>query len=160
MVKKPLSGRPRLVASSRHPWAPGALGKVPTVAAGRSGGSRVSCACRWRSVDAQCMHYLREHRSRAAIGGSRLEQRRAVHDCLVHSQDLPKFMKFRLREFPQMFINGAYPANTLLIIRPAGDGSGAGRSANRRGFVGPGRNGGHGGVDLPVETHRFMHTHP
>jgi enamine deaminase RidA (YjgF/YER057c/UK114 family) len=35
---------------------------------------------------------------------------------LVHSQDIPKFMKFRLREFPRMFSNGAYPPNTLLMI--------------------------------------------
>ena len=35
---------------------------------------------------------------------------------LVHSQDIPKFMAWRLREFPQMFPNGAYPPNTLLII--------------------------------------------
>jgi enamine deaminase RidA (YjgF/YER057c/UK114 family) len=35
---------------------------------------------------------------------------------LVHSQDIPKFMKFRLREFPKMFPNGAYPHNTLLMI--------------------------------------------
>ena len=35
---------------------------------------------------------------------------------LVHSQDIPKFMKFRLREFPRLFANGAYPPNTLLMI--------------------------------------------
>ena len=35
---------------------------------------------------------------------------------LVHSQDIPKFMKFRLREFPRFFPNGAYPPNTLLMI--------------------------------------------
>ena len=35
---------------------------------------------------------------------------------LVHSQDIQKFMQFRLREFPRMFPNGAYPPNTLLII--------------------------------------------
>lgn len=35
---------------------------------------------------------------------------------LVHSQDIPKFMKFRLREFPRMFPTGAYPPNTLLMI--------------------------------------------
>ena len=35
---------------------------------------------------------------------------------LVHSQDIAKFMKFRLREFPKMFANGAYPPNTLLMI--------------------------------------------
>ncbi len=35
---------------------------------------------------------------------------------LVHSQDIAKFMKFRLREFPKMFANGGYPPNTLLMI--------------------------------------------
>jgi enamine deaminase RidA (YjgF/YER057c/UK114 family) len=35
---------------------------------------------------------------------------------LVHSQDIPKFMAFRTREFPRMFANGAYPPNTLLMI--------------------------------------------
>ena len=35
---------------------------------------------------------------------------------LVHSQDIPKFMAYRLREFPKMFANGAYPPNTLLMI--------------------------------------------
>lgn len=35
---------------------------------------------------------------------------------LVHSQDIPKFMKYRLREFPKMFAGGAYPPNTLLMI--------------------------------------------
>ena len=35
---------------------------------------------------------------------------------LVHSQDIPKFMAWRLREFPKMFPGGAYPPNTLLII--------------------------------------------
>jgi enamine deaminase RidA (YjgF/YER057c/UK114 family) len=35
---------------------------------------------------------------------------------LVHSQDIQKFMQFRLREFPRMFPNGAYPPNTLLVI--------------------------------------------
>jgi enamine deaminase RidA (YjgF/YER057c/UK114 family) len=35
---------------------------------------------------------------------------------MVHSQDIPKFMKYRLREFPKMFANGAYPPNTLLMV--------------------------------------------
>jgi enamine deaminase RidA (YjgF/YER057c/UK114 family) len=35
---------------------------------------------------------------------------------LVHSQDIPNFMKYRLREFPRMFADGAYPPNTLLMI--------------------------------------------
>ena len=35
---------------------------------------------------------------------------------LVHSQDITKFMQYRLREFPRMFPNEAYPPNTLLIV--------------------------------------------
>jgi len=35
---------------------------------------------------------------------------------LVHSQDIPKFMAWRLREFPRIFPDGKYPPNTLLII--------------------------------------------
>lgn len=35
---------------------------------------------------------------------------------LVHSQDIAKFMAFRLREFPKMFGDGKYPPNTLLMV--------------------------------------------
>ena len=35
---------------------------------------------------------------------------------LVHSQDIAKFMEFRLREFPKMFPDGVYPPNTMLIV--------------------------------------------
>ena len=35
---------------------------------------------------------------------------------LVHSQDIPRFMQYRLREFPGMFPNRAYPPNTLLMV--------------------------------------------
>jgi enamine deaminase RidA (YjgF/YER057c/UK114 family) len=35
---------------------------------------------------------------------------------LVHSQDIPKFMAFRIREFPRLFPNGKYPPNTLLMV--------------------------------------------
>jgi enamine deaminase RidA (YjgF/YER057c/UK114 family) len=35
---------------------------------------------------------------------------------LVHSQDIPKFMQWRLREFPAMFPDARYPPNTLLIV--------------------------------------------
>ena len=35
---------------------------------------------------------------------------------LVHSQDVPKFMAYRAREFPKLFKGGAYPPNTLLMI--------------------------------------------
>jgi len=35
---------------------------------------------------------------------------------MVRAQDIPLFMKFRLREFPKMFGNSGYPPNTLLMI--------------------------------------------
>lgn len=35
---------------------------------------------------------------------------------LVHSQDIPRFMAYRAREFPKLFAGGAYPPNTLLMI--------------------------------------------
>ena len=35
---------------------------------------------------------------------------------LVHSQDVPKFMTYRKREFPKFFPDGAYPPNTLLMV--------------------------------------------
>jgi enamine deaminase RidA (YjgF/YER057c/UK114 family) len=35
---------------------------------------------------------------------------------MVHSQDIPKFMAWRTREFPKLFEGGAYPPNTLLMI--------------------------------------------
>jgi len=35
---------------------------------------------------------------------------------LVHSQDIPKFMIYRKREFPKLFPDGAYPPNTLLMV--------------------------------------------
>lgn len=35
---------------------------------------------------------------------------------LVHSQDIGRFMQYRLREFPKMFPQGNFPPNTLLIV--------------------------------------------
>ena len=35
---------------------------------------------------------------------------------MVHAQDIPKFMQYRLREFPRMFADGHYPPNTLLMV--------------------------------------------
>lgn len=35
---------------------------------------------------------------------------------LVHSQDIPRFMKLRAALFPKLFPNGVYPPNTLLIV--------------------------------------------
>ena len=42
---------------------------------------------------------------------------------LVHSQDIPKFMAFRLREFPKMFAERRLSAQHAADDRPAGAGS-------------------------------------
>ena len=35
---------------------------------------------------------------------------------LVNSQWIPRFMEFRLQNFPTMFPNGKYPPNTMLMV--------------------------------------------
>ena len=35
---------------------------------------------------------------------------------LVDPRDIPKFMAFRLKKFPEFFPGGKYPPNTLLIV--------------------------------------------
>jgi enamine deaminase RidA (YjgF/YER057c/UK114 family) len=35
---------------------------------------------------------------------------------LVHSQDIPRLMAWRTRNFPRLFPSGTYPPNTLLMI--------------------------------------------
>src|SRR5689334_8792397 len=35
---------------------------------------------------------------------------------MVDANEIPKFMAYRLREFPKFFSDGAYPPNTLLMI--------------------------------------------
>ena len=66
--------------------------------------------------DAQCAQVFKNiETALTAVGGG---WRNVVEftTYLVHSQDIPKFMKFRLREFPRMFPTGAFPPNTLLMI--------------------------------------------
>jgi enamine deaminase RidA (YjgF/YER057c/UK114 family) len=68
------------------------------------------------SFDAQCSGVFEQIekalRSQGAGWGNVVQ----FTTYLVHSQDIPRFMQWRLREFPRLFPNGAYPPNTLLII--------------------------------------------
>jgi enamine deaminase RidA (YjgF/YER057c/UK114 family) len=66
--------------------------------------------------DAQCMQvFANIGAALASVGGG---WRNVVQftTYLVHSQDVPKFMAFRKREFPRLFADGAYPPNTLLMV--------------------------------------------
>jgi len=66
--------------------------------------------------DAQCAQVFRNIEAALAAAGTGWANVAQFTTYLVHSQDIPKFMAFRLREFPRMFPGGAYPPNTLLVI--------------------------------------------
>jgi len=66
--------------------------------------------------DAQCGQVFRNIEAALKSAGAGWANVAEFTTYLVHSQDIPKFMAFRLREFPKMFPNGVYPPNTLLVI--------------------------------------------
>ena len=66
--------------------------------------------------DAQCVQVFSNIEAALKSAGAGWANVVQFTTYLVHSQDIPKFMKFRLREFPRMFPNGVYPPNTLLMI--------------------------------------------
>ena len=66
--------------------------------------------------DAQCsLVYANIETALKSVGGgwSNVVE---FNTYLVHSQDIPKFMTYRKREFPKFFPGGAYPPNTLLMV--------------------------------------------
>ena len=66
--------------------------------------------------DAQCVQTFANIEAALKSAGAGWHHVVEFTTYLVHSQDIAKFMTFRLREFPKMFANGAYPPNTLLIV--------------------------------------------
>ena len=66
--------------------------------------------------DAQCLQAFAKIEAALKSAGAGFGNVVEFTTYLVHSQDIPKFMAFRKREFPRMFQNGAYPPNTLLIV--------------------------------------------
>ncbi len=66
--------------------------------------------------DAQCVQTFANIEAALKSQGASFANVVEFTTYLVHSQDIQKFMKFRLREFPRMFPAGAYPPNTLLIV--------------------------------------------
>ena len=66
--------------------------------------------------DAQCVQTFKNIEAALTSAGAGWGNIVQFTTYLVHSQDIPNFMTFRLREFPKMFANGAYPPNTLLMI--------------------------------------------
>jgi enamine deaminase RidA (YjgF/YER057c/UK114 family) len=66
--------------------------------------------------DAQCVQTFANIEAALTSAGAGWGNVVQFTTYLVHSQDIPRFMKYRLREFPRMFPTGAYPPNTLLMI--------------------------------------------
>jgi enamine deaminase RidA (YjgF/YER057c/UK114 family) len=66
--------------------------------------------------DAQCTGVFRQIESALKSAGAGWGNVAQFTTYLVHSQDIARFMAWRLREFPKMFQDGKYPPNTLLII--------------------------------------------
>jgi len=66
--------------------------------------------------DAQCGGVFRQIETALKSAGAGWSSVVQFTTYLVHSQDIPKFMAWRLREFPKLFPDGKYPPNTLLII--------------------------------------------
>jgi enamine deaminase RidA (YjgF/YER057c/UK114 family) len=66
--------------------------------------------------DTQCAGVFRQIETALKSAGAGWGNIAQFTTYLVHSQDIPKFMAWRLREFPKMFPDGRYPPNTLLVI--------------------------------------------
>jgi len=66
--------------------------------------------------DAQCVQVFANLEAALASQGAGWKNIVQFTTYLVHSQDIPKFMTYRLREFPKFFPDGAYPPNTLLMV--------------------------------------------
>jgi enamine deaminase RidA (YjgF/YER057c/UK114 family) len=66
--------------------------------------------------EAQCSGVFRQIEAALKSAGAGWGNVVQFTTYLVHSQDIPKFMAWRQREFPRLFPDGKYPPNTLLII--------------------------------------------
>jgi enamine deaminase RidA (YjgF/YER057c/UK114 family) len=68
------------------------------------------------NFDAQCSGVFRQIGEALKSAGAGWANVVQFTTYLVHSQDIPGFMQWRLREFPRMFPDGRYPPNTLLVV--------------------------------------------
>jgi enamine deaminase RidA (YjgF/YER057c/UK114 family) len=68
------------------------------------------------NFDAQCRQVFANIWTALESAGAKWDNVVQFTTYLVHSQSIPQFMKFRLREFPRIFPSGIFPPNTLLIV--------------------------------------------
>jgi len=83
-------------------------GQVATDASGKTVGAG--------DFDAQCVQVFANIDAALKSQGATFANVVEFTTYLVHSQDIPKFMAYRLREFPRLFPSATYPPNTLLIV--------------------------------------------
>ncbi len=83
-------------------------GQVATDANGKTVGAG--------DFDAQCVQVFANIDAALKSQGATFANVVEFTTYLVHSQDIPKFMAYRLREFPRLFPSATYPPNTLLIV--------------------------------------------
>jgi enamine deaminase RidA (YjgF/YER057c/UK114 family) len=67
-------------------------------------------------IEAQCAQVFANIEAALTSQGAGFANVVEFTTYLVRAPDIQKFMNFRLREFPRLFANGAYPPNTLLVI--------------------------------------------
>ncbi len=84
--------------------------------AGQLSGDATGAVIGVDDFDAQCAQVFKNIQTALESCGAGWGNVVQFTTYLVHSQDIPKFMAFRLREFPRMFTNGVYPPNTLLMV--------------------------------------------
>ena len=68
------------------------------------------------TFDQQCSGVFAQIAEALKSGGAGWQNVVQYTTYLVHSQNIAKFMQWRLREFPRMFPDGRYPPNTLLVV--------------------------------------------
>jgi enamine deaminase RidA (YjgF/YER057c/UK114 family) len=66
--------------------------------------------------DAQCTQIFANVQTALEACGAGWKNIVQFTTYLVDPRDIPKFMAFRLREFPKLFPDDVYPPNTLLIV--------------------------------------------
>ena len=66
--------------------------------------------------DAQCEQVFRNIRTALLAAGGDWGNLVQFTSYLTDPADIPRFHAWRVRTFPEMFPEGAYPTNTLLII--------------------------------------------
>ncbi|MFT3732130.1 MAG: Rid family hydrolase [Hyphomicrobium sp.] len=84
--------------------------------AGQVGVSRDGVAVPPEDFDGQCVQLFANLHAALKSCGADWNNVIEFTTYMIDANEIPKFMAYRLREFPKFFADGAYPPNTLLMI--------------------------------------------